>query len=161
LRAPTNAQGIMDEPLPSGSGTVSSTHGGRVSTVFSLPLGEGARGRGMKRNANRTLFVRNLRRNQTEAEKVLWARLRSRQMTGAKFRRQQPIGRYIADFVSLETKLIVEIDGGQHDDSEGRANDERRTAWLNEKGFRVLRFWNNEVLTNTNGVLEKISEALE
>jgi len=115
----------------------------------------------MKRDVNETPLAPNLRRKQTEAEKVLWARLRSRQVTGTKFRRQQPIGRYIADFVSLETKLIVEIDGGQHDDNEGRANDERRTAWLNEKGFRVLRFWNNDVLTNTNGVLEKISEALE
>ena len=114
----------------------------------------------MKRDINRTLFVRNLRRKQTEAEKMLWTRLRNREMTGKKFRRQQPIGLYVVDFVSFERKLIVEIDGGQHSDTEAREKDEQRTAWLNDKGYRVLRFWNNEVLTNTKGVLEQISQAL-
>ena len=114
----------------------------------------------MKRDINLTLFVRNLRRKQTEAEKMLWARLRNREMTGTKFRRQQPIGSYVVDFVSFERKLIVEIDGGQHNDREAREKDEQRTAWLNEKGYRVLRFWNNEVLTSTNGVLEQIIQAL-
>ena len=114
----------------------------------------------MKNYRSQTPFVRNLRRKQTEAEKVLWARLRNRGMAGTKFRRQQPIGSYVVDFVSFERKLIIEIDGGQHNDREAIEKDEQRTAWLNEKGYRVLRFWNNEVLMETNGVLEQIIQAL-
>jgi len=114
----------------------------------------------MKRGRNQMLFVRNLRREQTEAEKVLWARFRSRQVEGVKFRRQQPIGPYIVDFASFERKLIVEIDGGQHNEKEAREKDEERTAWLEERGYRVLRFWNNDVLMNTEGVVERIRKAL-
>ncbi len=71
-----------------------------------------------------------------------------------KFRRQQPIGPYIVDFVSLERKLVVEIDGGQHNEEEMRKRDEERTRWLKERKYRVLRFWNNEALVNTEGVLQ-------
>jgi len=76
------------------------------------------------------------------------------------FRRQQPIGPYIVDFASFERKLIVEIDGGQHNEKEAREKDEERTAWLEQRGYRVLRFWNNDVLMNTAGVLERIRKAL-
>ena len=106
--------------------------------------------------ANRN--ARALRANQTEAESRLWRRLRDRQLAGAKFRRQAPIGPYIADFVCLAAKLIVEIDGGQH--AENAAADAARTAWLEDQEFRVLRFWNNDSLANTDGVLEEILAAL-
>ena len=81
-------------------------------------------------------------------------------MESAKFRRQQPIGPYIVDFVSMEKKLIIEVDGGQHAEGEISVRDEKRAIWLSKEGYRILRFWNNEVLTNIEGVLEKIREAL-
>ena len=115
----------------------------------------------MKKPPRQTALARRLRREQTEAERVLWARLRSRQLEGVKFRRQQPLGPYIVDFVSLERKLIVEVDGGHHAGEEARERDEQRSAWLREGGYRVLRFWNNEVLANKDGNLERIREALD
>jgi very-short-patch-repair endonuclease len=90
----------------------------------------------------------------------MWARLRNRQLDGVKFRRQQPIGHYVVDFVSLENRIIVEIDGGQHNEHGITERDEERTVWLKGEGYRVLRFWNNEVLNNVDGVLEVIGEAL-
>jgi len=93
-----------------------------------------------------------LRNNLTEAEKYLWYMLRLKNL-GVKFRRQIVIGRYIVDFICFEKKLIVEVDGGQHAEN---ADDKTRDQWLNERGYRVLRFWNNEVLENREGVLEKI-----
>ena len=77
-------------------------------------------------------------------------------MEGVKFRRQQPLGSYIVDFVSFERKVVVEVDGGQHNEGEARKRDEQRAEWLKEKGYQVLRFWNNEVLVNMEGVLERI-----
>ncbi|MGF1619413.1 MAG: endonuclease domain-containing protein [Rhodomicrobiaceae bacterium] len=103
-------------------------------------------------------IARKLRRNQTEAEKALWERLRGRQLCGAKFRRQVPIGNYIADFLYPDAKLIVELDGGQHVDC---ARDVTRTKELEDSGFVILRFWNIDVLTNEDGVLERISEMLD
>jgi very-short-patch-repair endonuclease len=97
---------------------------------------------------------RNLRKRQTDAENLLWRHLRGKQVEGLRFRRQQPIGRYIADFVCLEKRLILEIDGGQHDLEKHK--DDQRTNWLMNEGYRVLRFWNNDVLTNLEGVLETI-----
>ncbi len=102
-------------------------------------------------------MARNLRRESTDAEKCFWNGVRNRQMAGAKFRRQWPIGNYIADFVCLEAKLVVEIDGGQHSEN---ARDEVRTAWLNGQGYRVVRFWNNDVLSNIEGVLERLRALL-
>jgi very-short-patch-repair endonuclease len=99
-----------------------------------------------------------LRNNPTEAERILWQHLRLRQLGGHKFRRQQPLGEFIVDFVCLEKRLVVEVDGGQH--SSKVAYDEQRTAWLEQQGFRVLRFWNNEVLQNIEGVGEAIWQAL-
>ena len=99
-----------------------------------------------------------LRRKMTDAEKKLWQMLRSRQIEEYRFRRQVPIGRFIADFVCHEARLIVEIDGGQHDpSSELEAS---RTRFLESEGYRVLRFWNNEVLATPAGVLTVIVEDL-
>src|SRR5436305_6655133 len=101
--------------------------------------------------------ARRLRREDTDAERRLWSALRDRRLSGYRFRRQFPIGRYIADFACTRHRLIVEADGGQHDESE---TDRRRTVWLEARGWRVLRFWNNDVLTNTEGVVETILREL-
>ena len=101
---------------------------------------------------------RSLRQDQTDAEGLLWLHLRNKQLDGYKFRRQQPIGPYIADFACLSRNLLIELDGGQH--VEGRAYDEKRDAFLQEQGYRVLRFWNHEVFQNCIGVLERIYEVL-
>jgi len=100
---------------------------------------------------------RQLRKNMTEAEHVLWFRLRSHQVEGHKFRRQHPIGHYVVDFVCLERRLIVEVDGSQHMDN---PNDEIRTRWLEREGYKVLRFWDNEVLMETDAVMEVIKESV-
>jgi very-short-patch-repair endonuclease len=99
-----------------------------------------------------------LQQQSTDAEWKLWRHLRNRQIDGVKFRRQVPVGPYIADFLSLDALLVIELDGGQH--STQADYDEKRTAWLQKHGFRVLRFWNNDVLTNTEGVLEAIQRFL-
>jgi very-short-patch-repair endonuclease len=101
--------------------------------------------------------ARTLRRNRTEAEDKLWYALRER-MPAHKWRFQVPFHPYYADFACLKAKLIIEVDGGQHDD--GRASDTRRTSFLESQGFKVLRFWNHDVLANTDGVLEAISLSL-
>lgn len=103
-------------------------------------------------------FPSQLRTNSTDAEKRLWQALRNRQLQGHKFRRQHPIPPYIVDFVCLERRLIVELDGGQH--AESQAYDASRTAALERLGYRVLRFWNNEILGNTQAVLEAILREL-
>lgn len=102
--------------------------------------------------------ARTLRRNQADAERKLWSVLRRKHIDGHRFRRQHPIGRYVVDSVCLAEKLVVEVDGGQH--AVDRQRDEKRTAWLQSRGYRVIRFWNNEVLANTEGVYEAISQAL-
>ena len=103
--------------------------------------------------------ARKLRENQTDVEGKLWSRLRDRQLSGVKFRRQHPIGPFIVDFYCLERGLIVELDGSQH--VQRNTADKRRTRFLEGLGYRVLRFWNNDVLSNFDGVLERISEALD
>jgi very-short-patch-repair endonuclease len=100
--------------------------------------------------------ARELRRRQTPAEELLWQRVRGMRM-GAKFYRQKPIGRFIADFVSFEHNLIVEADGLHHSNSE---YDLERDAWLEGQGFRVLRFWTHDITTNLEGVLETITRTL-
>jgi very-short-patch-repair endonuclease len=102
--------------------------------------------------------ARKLRSNLTDAEKYLWRHLRFRQISGHKFRRQRPVGPYIVDFVCLEKKLVVEVDGGQH--AENQALDVRRDTWLRSQGYEVLRFWNDEVLTKIDGVKEVIFQTL-
>jgi very-short-patch-repair endonuclease len=102
--------------------------------------------------------ARVLRRNMTEAERQLWRILRLRQISRYKFRRQVPLGRFVSDFVCHEARLIVEIDGGQHDLSLPR--EVERTTFLHNEGYRVLRFWNNEVLANLEGVFDTIAGEL-
>ena len=101
-------------------------------------------------------LARNSRKNQTLAEQLLWSKLRSRGLSEFKFRRQHPIDNYILDFYCNEVHLAIEIDGGQHTEKEVMEKDNERTAHLNQKGIRVIRFWNNDVLEHTNEVLEEI-----
>jgi very-short-patch-repair endonuclease len=106
----------------------------------------------LKRNARR------LRKQMTDAERALWFLLRRKQIEDHRFRRQVPIGRYIVDFASLEARLVIEVDGSQHAESPA---DQERDAWLRSQDFRVLRFWNNDVLQNQEGVIQVVLEALE
>ena len=103
-------------------------------------------------------YVRDLRKHPTEAERLLWNRLRRRQLGGFKFRRQHQVGLYICDFASPDAHVIVELDGSQH--AAQAAYDERRDFFLRSAGFRVLRFWNGDVLTHPGQVVETIYEAL-
>ena len=103
--------------------------------------------------------ARRLRRTMTDAERRLWQGLRGRQMHGHKFRRQYPLCGYVVDFVCLEASLVIEADGGQH--AEQTAYDEERTRKLEQSGFRMMRFWNDEILRNTEIVLETIFLALD
>jgi very-short-patch-repair endonuclease len=102
--------------------------------------------------------ARTLRRHSTDAEALLWSRLRNRALAGHKFRRQRPVGPCVVDFICLEQHLVVEVDGGQH--ALRRNEDAVRTKWLEGQGLRVLRFWNHEVLQNLEGVLRMIEQAL-
>jgi very-short-patch-repair endonuclease len=114
---------------------------------------------GERRNRARTVKrAKALRRDMTDAELKLWAKLRRDQVEGLAFRKQVPIGPYVADFACLTRKLVIEVDGGQHDAR--KAEDDARTRWLESQGYRVLRFWNNEVLGNCEGVLTVIVAAL-
>ena len=108
-----------------------------------------------------TQAVKELRQRQTRAEKLLWLRLKNKHLMGVKFRRQEPIGSYIVDFVSFENKLIIELDGNFHNKEENKINDVQRTLWLESQGFRVIRFWNREVLCSFEKVVSKISSALK
>ena len=101
--------------------------------------------------------ARELRKNATDAEKRMWRALREN-FPDAKFRRQVPIGSYFADFLSFSMKLVIEVDGGQH--GEAQEYDARRTAFIEAQGYRVIRFWNNDVLGNTEGVIAAISLSL-
>jgi adenine-specific DNA-methyltransferase len=103
--------------------------------------------------------ARQLRLDQTDAEQRLWSRLRNSQLKGFKFRRQYSIGPFFADFFCLEAKLVIELDGSQHADEAER--DERRTAFLRDTGYTVLRFWNHEISSEFDEVVERITEALE
>jgi very-short-patch-repair endonuclease len=112
----------------------------------------------MQRPEHITAHARRLRRDMTDAEKRLWSRLRMRQLNGLKFVRQEAVGKYIADFMCRYAKIIIELDGGQHADNE---RDVQRTAFLESRGYKILRFWNNDVLSNTEGVLESILAQVE
>ena len=103
--------------------------------------------------------ARRLRKMMTDAEQALWRLLHDRQVDGYRFRRQVPIGRYIVDFACLDVGLVVEVDGGQH--AINQDDDKVRDAWLAKEGYRVLRFWNNDVLANREGVLLTIRDALK
>ncbi len=97
---------------------------------------------------------RNLRKNMTDVEQMLWAKVRGRQLQGFHFRWQHPIGDYIIDFICLELKLIIELDGSQHQDQQ--QYDMNRSQWLQTKGFELLRFWNSDILDNFDGVMQTI-----
>ena len=114
----------------------------------------------MKRKNNLGKLAKLLRRKATDAELVLWYKLRNRQIENAKFRFQQQVKNYIADFVCFEKKLIIEIDGGQHNETSEKIKDEERTRILKKKHYKVLRYWDNDVLQNTDGVLEDIRKIL-
>ena len=103
-----------------------------------------------------TFFARNLRKQSTDAERKLWWCLRAKQFSGLKFRRQQVIGNYIVDFVCFSKKIIIELDGSQHMKASNKLQDKIRDQWLKKQGFIVLRFWDNEVLQNIEGVREII-----
>ena len=98
--------------------------------------------------------ARSLRRNMTDVERMLWAKIRSGQLQGFRFRRQHPIGNYIVDFICLELKLVIELDGSQHMDQQ--QYDMKRSQWLQNNGFKIVRFWNSDVLENFDGVMQTI-----
>jgi very-short-patch-repair endonuclease len=105
--------------------------------------------------------ARALRKNLTDAERAMWAMLRGHRLNGIGFRRQYPVGPFIADFACLTAKLVIEIDGGQHFSDDGEVRDARRTAYIESHGFRVLRFTNHDILANRSGVLESIAAAVQ
>lgn len=107
------------------------------------------------------LFARNLRNDPTDAEYKLWHQLQDKKLSGYRFRRQHPIPPYIVDFCCLEKKLVVELDGGHHADDNHRIHDQQRDEFLKNKNFYILRFWNNEVMTEIDGVLNTILHNLE
>jgi very-short-patch-repair endonuclease len=109
------------------------------------------------REGQKTRFAKRLRREMTDSERVLWHHLRNRATDGRKFRRQCPVGPYIADFVCVEAGLVIEVDGGQH---VALQYDAIRTAYFESVGFRLLRFWNTDVLTDTEAVLSAVYDAL-
>ncbi|QNA84244.1 DUF559 domain-containing protein [Sphingomonas sp. So64.6b] len=108
--------------------------------------------------ARPTMRARELRANATDAERRLWAHLSARKIAGARFNRQVPIGPFICDFVSRGAKLVIEVDGGQHDWN--AETDRTRTRYIESHGFRVIRFWNNDVMESIEGVVAKIEQAL-
>jgi very-short-patch-repair endonuclease len=125
-----------------------------INQKDTLPLEGGGKRVGVKAL---TGIARRLRKHSTDTERHLWRLLRDRQVEGFKFRRQQPIGRYVVDFVNLEKKVIIELDGGQH--ALG-PDDTVRDEWLRAEGYKVLRFWDNQVLSDLEGVLETIRDVL-
>lgn len=112
---------------------------------------------GAKPKKNRlTVLAKELRNKSTDAERLIWYHLRARRFGRLRFRRQQPIGEYVVDFACMERRLVIELDGGQH--VAGEAYDRVRDQWLAKQGFKVLRYWNNDVLKNTEAVLADLYE---
>lgn len=142
------------------------TRGEATSPLAPGGRGVGGEGASWRKTLHPTIMsiarnrARSLRRNLTETERFVWARLRDRRFEGFKFRRQTPLGDYILDFVCFDCRVIVELDGGQHNDPAAIAYDTRRTQWLESEGFRVLRFWNHDVLQDWEAVEEVIWQAL-
>ena len=133
---------------------VKNPSGTNGQTRKTLPLEGGGKRVGVK---GLTGIARRLRKQSTDTEQHLWRHLRERQIAGFKFRRQQPVGRYVVDFINLENKVVIELDGAQHALHPG---DRIRDEWLRAEGYRVLRFWDNQVFSNLEGVLETIRDAL-
>jgi very-short-patch-repair endonuclease len=146
---------------PEGRGGDGGTAGERADADLSAlasprPAGERDRARGTKAQPAQVKIARTLRQKMTDAEGRLWHHLRDRRLLGFKFVRQYPIAPYYADFACREAMLVIEADGGQH----GGAYDLQRNAAIKAAGYTVLRFWNNDILSNTDGVLELIHETL-
>jgi very-short-patch-repair endonuclease len=134
-----------------------------VNHPNSSPLAGEGRVRGHKVDVlknQQTQLARSLRRRQTDAERKLWWQLRNGQLNGVKFRRQQPVGNYFVDFISFEKNLVIEVDGGQHNEPAAARHDEDRTKYLESRGYGVIRFWNNDILQNLEGVIDRILEEL-
>ena len=127
--------------------------------LLSNPLSRKRERAGVRADA-KVQQARALRQSPTAAEQLLWRHLRNRQLAGAKFRRQHPLGPYILDFVCLAQGLVVEVDGGQHADLQAQAYDRQRSAWLQQQGLQVLRFWNHDVMQQTHEVLAQLLQAL-
>jgi very-short-patch-repair endonuclease len=124
-----------------------------------LPHGEGD---GIENYSKKTLnFAKELRKSQTNAEGLLWYYLKNKQLGGYKFKRQQPIDKYIVDFVCFEKKLIIELDGSQHNEDKNIKHDKIRDSFLRSLGFTILRFWNDEIFTNCFNILDFILHKLE
>ena len=128
-----------------------------------FPLQRGGLGWGLsygiiKIMNNNINLARKLRKNSTPQEKILWQIFRNHTFYGYEIRRQSPIGKYIVDFVCKEKKIIIEIDGGQHNTQKNILLDEERTQYLMSKGYKVIRFWNNEVTGNIDGVYKKLQQ---
>ncbi len=151
-------EGLGGAALRGGVGASRGPSPGRLlrSRPTSPARGEGKAGTFVGKEAK--LYARALRGRMTDAERKLWYALRDRRFEKFKFRRQVPIGRFIVDFVCFEARIVIEVDGGQHADS---LSDRSRDRWLAAKGFRVLRFWNNEVLRNFEGVMTVLAQALK
>jgi very-short-patch-repair endonuclease len=105
--------------------------------------------------------AKKLRSNMTEVEKILWYQLRAKRLNGNKFRRQANVGNYIVDFVCFDKKVIVELDGGQHNFQDNITYDSNRSRWLKSEGFKILRFWNNDITNNLDAVLDCIINAIQ
>jgi very-short-patch-repair endonuclease len=145
----------LPNPLPKGEGIKD-----KNMHIPPLPPGEGrGEGKAPQKKGRRpsTLQSRKQRQNQTDAEKLFWHSVKAKRFSGYKFRRQFPVGPFYADFVCVEAKLVVEIDGGQHNENQ---KDITRTLFLNKNGYEVIRFWNNEILGNIEGVLLSLSLTL-
>ncbi len=112
----------------------------------------------LHRTSNNSKKAKSLRKNMTEEEGILWSKIRNKQIGNIKFRIQEPIGNYIVDFVSFEKKLIIEIDGGQHNTSKNIEYDTKRTEYLKEMGFDIIGFWNKDIRNNVEGVITHIVE---
>ena len=106
-------------------------------------------------------LARTLRKNTTKEERILWQLLRNRQFFGLKFRRQFPIGKYIVDFVCESIKVVIELDGGQHNEPENILLDEERTKFIENQGYKVIRFWNSDINKNISGVYDKLLEIID
>ena len=146
-RIPGEGEGLTS----SGEPTPSSGPSGHL-----LPDGEKGRP-----SASCTEFARRLRRAQTDAERKLWSRLRAGRLDGWKFKRQVPKGQNVVDFCCSEARLIIELDGGQHAEDRAVAHDAERTLYLQQSGYRVLRFWNSEIFKNLDGVMRSIQWKLQ
>lgn len=109
---------------------------------------------------NKTILARNLRKNATIQERRLWNLLKNRQFCNLKFKRQQPVGEYIVDFICKEAKIIIEVDGGQHNTNDNIRRDKERTDYLEGLGYKVIRFWNNEIHEDIDGILSKLKEEI-